>query len=120
MFNLDILETIGKFCDPKTKLSLSMTDREYYEQCSEVFSEYEYSYMYRKIKPLLDNIERGHGISTRLRRLHKMMRETMKFPHVIKRRPKLHSVLNGRLDIWNTEGMSASKTREYKRFLASV
>ena len=119
-FNIDIIETIGTFCDARTKLSLALTSREYYTQQLSLFTSKEECYMLCRLQHLVDNALRGYNRLSRISRAHKLMREVMKFPHQIRTHENIRLQFLERLPVWRTEGMGSVKIQEYTKFLESI
>lgn len=74
---LDILETIGSYCDPKTRMKLCMADRQYL-QSQKVFIKEQHDLIkgtfVTKVKNMLEECMRTRSLHARLRKVHVMYR----------------------------------------------
>ena len=117
----DLVEAIGNCCDPYTCFELALASKEYYTRVQPVFDELEHGYFIHLINKHFKHIESAKTDCARLRRVHKLMRDYMRFPHVLKKHINLTTTILIKLEDWDTrKTMGKAKIRMYKKFFGKL
>ena len=118
--DLDVLGVIGQYCDPKTRFSLALSNRDVHKRELSHFVDMETDYVCLRLKSLVNDIDKERSHHMRVRKAHKLMKEVIRFSHQIKLLPRIREAFMNRLDIWQYSGMNKAKAREYMRILNNL
>ena len=119
MDNLDIIEQIGKHCDPHTHMSLCLASKEYHGYNSRILYDREKESFICKTQSLMNEMPYKWTFHARLRLVHKVMRCVLRYKHLIHKPEfdKFRDVIQTKLIEFGNSGMCQRKVRYYQKHL---
>ena len=115
----DLIYTIGRRCDPKTRTNLCLASKEFYMSDTDWLFENQMAHYLVKIRSYLDMFSTKRGKWAKLRVAHAMFRYMVLHKHLLKheRLQKLRPVVKDKLVELPQSGMCKRKARKYMKEL---